>query len=325
MKSYPNGRYEINDLWLGSFDINYASDSSYLKDLSLPGKTETWLTSHAALERFENRDYAAVEAYSYKLVSYSLKEYHASEFEKRDYSKPYILPLITYEHIGEANSYGAYFKNTVSTASVYRERDETKTQRATMINSWNLPYTSPYGEKYRLIASVKSDLYYVDNYTNPDKEKFTGEVGRVFPQLGLEWKMPFVRATETSRHIVEPVIVAVAAPNGGNKIDKIPNEDSQNSELDDTNVLDIDRYAGYDRNDTGSRISYGINWSSYGTVMGRTQAFIAQSYKFSNKEGFAPSDDENWRFSDYVGRIYANPNQYLDMNYRSVLTKTIWK
>lgn len=101
---FANGRYEINDLWLGSFDINYASDSSYLKDLSLPGKTETWLTSHAALERFENRDYAAVEAYSYKLVSYSLKEYHASEFEKRDYSKPYILPLITYEHIGEANS-----------------------------------------------------------------------------------------------------------------------------------------------------------------------------------------------------------------------------
>ena len=187
---FANGRYEINDLWLGSFDINYASDSSYLKDLSLPGKTETWLTSHAALERFENRDYAAVEAYSYKLVSYSLKEYHASEFEKRDYSKPYILPLITYEHIGEANNYGAYFKNTVSTASVYRERDETKTQRATMINSWNLPYTSPYGEKYKFVASVKSDVYYIDKYVNDYDNSYTGAVGRVFPQAGLEWPYP---------------------------------------------------------------------------------------------------------------------------------------
>lgn len=239
----------------------------------------------------------------------------SQEFQRRKYDKPYAIPLITYENISEPGSHGAYFKNTFDFASVMRDQD-VSSQRLSMINSWNLPYTSPYGEKYRLVASIKSDLYYVDNYTNPDKEKFTGEVGRVFPQLGLEWKMPFVRATETSRHIVEPVIVAVAAPNGGNKIDKIPNEDSQNSELDDTNVLDIDRYAGYDRNDTGSRISYGINWSSYGTVMGRTQAFIAQSYKFSNKEGFAPSDDENWRFSDYVGRIYANPNQYLDMNYR---------
>ena len=197
-----------------------------------------------------------------------------------------------------------------------REQD-VSSQRMTMINSWNLPYTSPYGEKYRLVASVKSDAYYIDNYTNPDNEKFTGEVGRVFPQLGLEWKMPFVKATDTSRHIIEPVVVAVAAPNGGNKIDKIPNEDSQNSDLDDTNVLDIDRYAGYDRNDTGSRISYGLNWSSYGTIMGRTQAFIAQSYNFSNDhDEFGANNDENSHFSDYVGRIYANPNDYLDMNYR---------
>ncbi len=102
--------------------------------------------------------------------------------------------------------------------------------------------------------------------------------------------MPFVRATDTSRHIVEPVVVAVAAPKAGNKINKIPNEDSQYAELDDTNVLDIDRYAGYDRNDTGiAASSYGINWNSYGTVIGRTQAFIAQSYKFSEDESFAPA------------------------------------
>lgn len=31
---------------------------------------------------------------------------------------------------------------------------------------------------------------------------------------------------------------------------KIPNEDSQDVELDDTNILDLDRYAGYDRNDS---------------------------------------------------------------------------
>ena len=150
--------------------------------MSLPGKTETWLTSRIAFERFENRDYAAIEAYSYKLVSYSLREYHESEYEEREYGKPYILPLITYENISDTNRYGAYFKNTISTASVYREHDETTTQRATMINSWNLPYTSPYGEKYKFVASVKSDLYYVENYLNEDDDSYTGAVGRIFPQ-----------------------------------------------------------------------------------------------------------------------------------------------
>ncbi len=313
---YVKGRYELNDYWVSDIDLNYVSDSMYLKDLSLPKKEDAWLTSSAKLQGFDNRNYASIEAYYYKLISYDLQMLNAQEFKRRKYDKPYALPLITYENVSEPGQYGAYFKNTFDFASVMREED-VSSQRMTMINSWNLPYTSPYGEKYRLVASVKSDAYYIDNYTNPDNEKFTGETGRIFPQLGLEWKMPFVKATDTSRHIIEPVVVAVAAPNGGNKVDKIPNEDSQNSDLDDINVLDIDRYAGYDRNDTGSRVSYGLNWSSYGTIMGRTQAFIAQSYNFSNDhDEFGADDDENSHFSDYVGRIYANPNKYLDMNYR---------
>lgn len=313
---YVNARYELNDYWVSDLDLNYVSDSMYLKDLSLPKKEDAWLTSSAKLQGFDNRNYASIEAYYYKLISYDLQMLNAQEFRRRKYDKPYALPLITYENISEPGQYGAYFKNTFDFASIYREQD-VSSQRMTMINSWNLPYTSPYGEKYRLVASLKSDAYYIDNYTNPDNEKFTGDVGRVFPQLGLEWKMPFVKATDTSRHIIEPVVVAVAAPNGGNKTDKIPNEDSQNSDLDDINVLDIDRYAGYDRNDTGSRVSYGLNWSSYGTIMGRTQAFIAQSYNFDNeKNEFGANDDESSHFSDYVGRIYANPNKYLDMNYR---------
>ena len=315
------GRYEINDLWLARMDINYASDGAYLKDLSLPGRTDTWLTSSVAFERFEGRNYAAIEGYSYKLVSYSLRRSNIEAFKQREYSKPYILPLATYENISDADSIGGYFKNTLNMASIYRERDETQTQRATMINSWNLPYTSPFGEKYRFTASVKSDLYYVDDYYNSRQQNYTGAVGRIFPQAGLEWRLPFVKATESTRQILEPTIVAVAAPNGGNKVEKIPNEDSLNAQLDDTNILDLDRYAGYDRNDTGSRVSYGLNWSAYGNIIGRTSSFFGQSYYINNNESYTKSLGEDSHFSDYVGRIFAAPNSYLDFNYRFRLDK----
>ena len=101
-------------------------------------------------------------------------------------------------------------------------------------------------------------------------------------------------------------------------MDKIPNEDSEDVYFDDTNVLDLDRYAGYDRNDTGSRISYGLRWSSYGDKIGRTSAFIAQSFEKSKNSSFVESLDSNTNshFSDFVGRINAQPNQYLDLNYR---------
>lgn len=307
---FAYGRYEVNDYWVADTDINYASDNAYLKDLSLPKKDDTWLTSRASLQGFDNRNYAALEAYYYKILSYDL----------RYANRPMVLPTFSYENISDPNRYGAYNKNSFSMASVYHE-DDNSSQRATMINSWNLPYTSPYGEKYKLVASLKSDLYYVDNYLNPENEIYDGTVGRIFPQVGLEWRLPFIRATEDSRQILEPIIVAAVAPNQSNKADKIPNEDSQDVELNDTNILNLDRYSGYDRNDTGSRISYGVNWSSYGNILGRTSALLAQSYEFSKNESFADADGQSGSFTDYVGRVYASPNEYLDFNYRFKLDK----
>lgn len=307
---FLEGRYELNDYWVSNLDINYTSDRTYLKDLSLPKKDDSWLVSSLKFQGFDNRNYSSLEGYYYQYISNALREV----------DKPYVVPFFSYENYGEVGKYGAYNKNTFSASSIMRE-EESNAQRFSMINSWNLPYTSPYGEKYKLVASVKTDLYNVDDYTNDYGEKFDGGVARIFPQLGMEWRLPFVRATETSRHILEPVIVAVAAPNGGDKRNKIPNDDSQDVDFDDTNVLDIDRYAGYDRNDTGSRVSYGLNWSAYGNNTGRTSAFLAQSYHFKKDEGFSGDDDQRDNFSDYVGRINASPSEYLDLNYRFKLDK----
>ena len=307
---FAYGRYEINDYWVADTDINYASDNSYLKDLNLPKDDDTWLTSRARLQGFDNRNYASLEAYYYKILSYDL----------RYANRPMVLPLFNYENYGNPDRYGAYAKTNISFASVTHEEDNSS-HRATMINSWNLPYTSPFGEKYKLVASLKSDFYYVDNYVYEDNKPFTGTAARIFPQVGLEWRLPFIRATEDSRQIIEPIVVAAFAPNQSNKPEKIPNEDSQDVELNDTNILNLDRYSGYDRNDTGSRISYGLNWSSYGNILGRTSVLLAQSYEFSKDESFAAADDQQGSFTDYVGRIYASPNEYFDLNYRFKLDK----
>lgn len=307
---FAYGRYEINDYWVADTDINYASDNAYLKDLSLPKNDDTWLTSRARLQGFDNRNYASLEAYYYKILSYNL----------RYANRPIVMPLFTYENISEPTRFGAYNKNTFSMASVHHD-DGNSSDRMTMINSWNLPYTSPYGEKYKLVASLKSDLYYINDYKFENNPTYDGTVGRVFPQVGLEWRLPFIRASENSRQILEPIIVAALAPNQSNKADKIPNEDSQDVELNDTNILNLDRYSGYDRNDTGSRVSYGFNWSSYGDILGSTSMLLAQSYEFEKDESFANADGQKNKFTDYVGRIYAAPNQYINMNYRFKLDK----
>lgn len=315
-----DARYEVNDYWVAHLDVNHASDVFYLKDMNLSGQDDAWLVSKLALERFEGRDYATIEGYYYELTSYNLKASNDAEYRNRVKNMPTVVPFMEYEHLSDANKYGAYMKTNISSASVYRSNDE-ESQRLSMINSWELPYTSDYGEQYRFVASLKSDMYYVNDYAYVPNHNYDGTVGRVFPQLGMEWRLPFVRATENTRQILEPVVVAVLAPDNDNDIEKIPNSDSVDAAFDDTNILSLDRYAGYDRNDDGSRISYGLNWSSYGDIWGRTSAFIAQSYQFSDESSFMRAVNDDDRFSDYVGRVYAAPNKYLDLNYRYRLDK----
>lgn len=313
---FLKGRYEINDYWVSHLDLNYTSDVFYLKDMGFEGEDEAWLTSKLSFERFEGRDYAAIEGYYYRLNSLNLKRL----YDRADRKMPLIAPYMEYEHISDPDKYGSYFKTNLSEASVYSEDNE-ESHRATMINSWELPYISNYGEQYKFVASLKSDLYYIDDYKYKPNSTFDGNLARVFPQVGVEWRLPFVRATDDTRQIVEPVVVAAFAPDQENHKYKIPDEDSADIEFDDANILSLDRYAGYDRNDTGSRVSYGFNWNSYGNIMGHTSAFIAQTYRISSDSTFMEAMDENDRISDYVGRVYASPAKYLDLNYRFRLDK----
>lgn len=317
---FLDARYEINDYWVSHLDLNYASDLFYLKDMSLEGQDDAWLTSKIAFERFEGRDYATIEGYYYKLTSYNLKARNGKEYNDRMKDLPLVAPFVEYEHISDPNKYGAYFKTNISGASVYRDNDE-QSHRVSMINSWELPYTSNYGEQYKFVASLKSDFYNIEDYAYLDNQLYDGNKARVFPQVGVEWRLPFVRATENTRQILEPVVVAAFAPEQHKDIEKIPNADSADAEFDDANILSLDRYAGYDRNDNGSRVSYGLNWSSYGDIMGHTSAFIAQTYQLSDESTFMDAINEEDKFSDYVGRVYATPNRYLDLNYRFRLDK----
>ena len=319
---FADGRTDINDDWLFTYNLKYVSDYVYLKDMDLSYQDDAWLTSEAKFERFSGRDYTSIEAYYYKILSYNLHQSNVRQFNALDKHKPIVAPLIEAEFYSDPLQWGSYLKNDFSTASVYHQNGS-QTQRVTSINAWELPLTTAFGDKYRFVTSLKSDVYYVNRYQYSDPQSYTGTTARFFPQAGVEWHLPFVRATSTSRQIVEPVIVGVVSPEGGNKVEKIPNEDSEDVYLDDTNVLDLDRYAGYDRNDTGSRISYGLRWNSYGNFFGRTSAFIAQSFERNRNASFIQGLDNQdaTHFSDLVGRINATPNKYLDLNYRFRLDK----
>src|SRR3546814_3316515 len=80
--------------------------------------------------------------------------------------------------------------------------------------------------------------------------------------------------------VIEPTVQAVVAPNGSNP-GEIPNEDSLDFEFDDTNLFKLNRFAGRDRVDSGTRIDYGLEWTGVLESGGSAGAFIGQSYRFT--------------------------------------------
>jgi LPS-assembly protein len=197
-----------------------------------------------------------------------------------------------------------------------------ESNRLTMHGGWKLPYIGPLGDVYTLTAGVQADGYWTDGVdptsdlvdpANPQDGEFAG---RVFPQLALEWRYPFVQSMGQIQQTLEPTVQLIAAPNGKNPGD-IPNEDSLDLEFDDTNLFRLNRFTGYDRVDSGSRVAYGLNWSARHANGGMVTAFLGQSYRPSDNAGlFSPSSGLAESLSDYVGRLEFGFQDYFHALYR---------
>ena len=150
----------------------------------------------------------------------------------------------------------------------------------------------------------------LDVESNIDNMEF-----RIIPQFGVNWRYPFVRARIGHVQIIEPIINFVLGPDSQNS-SKIANEDSQAFEFDDTNIFDLNRYAGTDRITGGSRIDFGIRTSMTNNGFQQSELLVAQSYRFAGGSSFSESSGLEHKKSDYVGRFTYVPNDSFSVNYR---------
>src|SRR3546814_14073960 len=118
------------------------------------------------------------------------------------------------------------------------------------------------------------------------------------------------------QQVIEPTVQAVVAPNGSNP-GEIPNEDSLDFEFDDTNLFKLNRFAGRDRVDSGTRIDYGLEWTGVLESGGSAGAFIGQSYSFTaNHDVFAEGPGREAKLAHLVSRDQARPPRGPHLRYR---------
>ncbi len=299
-----NIEFHPNENWRIGLDIDRASDDTYLRRYGFTA--DSTLTTRAFAESFRGRDYLSANAYTFQSLDGAVDE--ATE--------PFVLPLLDFNHVGKPGFLGG--RTTFDANMLVLERGEgTNVRRLSVRPGWELPFFDPLGSAYNLSFKLLLDGYHVDEVTRGNEEDdFNGFVGRAVPQAKFDWRYPLVRTRGTVDQVLEPIASIIYSPNGGNS-NKIPNEDSQELELDDTNLFSANRFSGIDRVEGGLRAGYGFKWGLYGRSGGSTSLLVGQTYRFKDDDTFGAGTGLNSNQSNYVARVHIRPNSYLDAIYRT--------
>lgn len=297
--------WDISDVWRFKTNIDYASDDTYLRRYDLRDDYAPWLTSDAGFEALTS------DVYFYAGGAY----YRNMRANVNDDTVPRAFPLMTFAQNTDAD-FGGYWSVGASSAVLTRKIGD-DSSRLSLEGGYHLPGIADWGAAYSFDATALVNGYKVKDYIyvkDGRRRTFDGDVASFHPQASLKVSYPFVSVGERVTQILEPVVMGVVAPNT-QPSDKIPNEDSNDLDFDDTNLFSEKRFVGYDRYEAGSRVNYGIQWSAYGKNGGHVSALIGQSYRFSNREEFPVDSGLYDRTSDLVGRIALYPNSFLNLSY----------
>jgi LPS-assembly protein len=305
-----DGLFDINDDWRAGFNFKVASDKQYLKRWHLGSRDI--LTDKLYAEGFFGRSYAEARAYGFQTTKLNTEQDEL----------PIIAPMLDYKFVSEPGVAGGYWGLDANFMNLQRIEGR-EVVRVAADPYWTLPYTSSFGDVYRLTLEAPMTMHSVKGVDpdsddrNPTEDTFSGTEFRILPKASFDWSYPFISPSPTFTQVLEPVFQVVGAPDSGNT-GKIPNEDSRAFELDDTNLLLPDRFPGLDRMDTGSRVSYGTQWSAFLPNDRYVNAFLGQSFQLSHDDndefrtGTGIEDD----LTDAVGRLQFRPTDNVDLSYR---------
>jgi LPS-assembly protein len=310
---FGEARYDIDEHWRAGLDLERATGRTYLRRYNFDSKRT--LTSQVYGESFPNsRDY-----FSGRAIAFQTQDVDTDQNEV-----PYVAPWFSYAHVSEQDRLGGRTQVQMDMAALTREKG-TDTRRLSARAQWQRPFVGPLGDLVTVSGALWGDGYNVDDLerTNGGSE-YSGFSGRLFPQAGAQWRLPLIRDGESVQQVVEPIAEVILAPNYGNP-SRIPNEDSRDFELQDTNLFGFDRLPGIDRVDEGPRVNYGLNYTLYRPGGSRASAFIGQSYRFFDDNTFGKGTGLETNISDIVGAFDLAPAPWVDLIYRNRLDNTSLK
>lgn len=308
---FGKGGWDINEHWRARADIQIASDEQYLRQYGY--SDEDVLESRIYAERFEDRNYAIIEGMAFQDIR--------AGAAKTD--QPNILPYAALSMMGDPNGLlGGRWAWDSSLLSLSRDGNGQDEWRASTRASWARQDIMPVGLVFDSEVGARADFYattdrveHALNPAEPDDE----QEARFFPNAQITASYPLKNNFKLFQFRVAPVASVYLSPDIDNSTD-IPNEDSQDVQIDAANLLDGNRFPGLDRIEDKSHVAYGLKTGLYTYEGGYLDTFIGQSYNFDDDGNPFPNGSGlESQSSDYVGSVNASfdgGRQYLSYRFQ---------
>lgn len=299
---FGNARFNMGEDWRGGLQIQRATDKTYLRFYDIDASS--FLTSKAWVETFNRRSYGSIFAYGFQEMRSTAAQRNA----------PYVLPVASYNYVGEQTSFGGHFVADAGMRYLFRD-DGSDSSRLMMRVGYDFSHITRDGHVFNVLATVRADWYDVSRAVDPDNpaNRFSGNVFRVFPQISADWRYPVMRrAGERSYITFEPIVGFVAAPTMGRQW-KIPNEDAIDQVFDETNLFSPNRSTGDDRLEGGQRVNYGFKVGLNDSGGGSSWVFLGQSFRFQRDPSFPAGSGLRSGLSDPIAALSINPGRYWDI------------
>ena len=298
------GRLQHDSRWRSVFSVRLTTDDTFNRRYGL-GFDDT-LRSSYALERITDESWLSISAWYFQGL-------RATD---RPGESPLVLPIIDYDWRPDWDVAGGKVRLGANSMLLTRS-DGQDLFRVIGWSRWDRSLTTTLGQRVAFTGLVRGDVYDVRNAalaTFPDYAGRDGWRTRGVALAAVDISWPFAGPALGGDQTISPRVQLVAAPRIANS--GFANEDSRAFELEDISLFDLNRTPGLDRIESGSRVTYGVEYA-LDRPGWQLRAEIGQSLRLDGDGSeFAAGTGFRGRLSDVVGRTSLKIGRLVELTHR---------
>lgn len=304
-----SGGMQLTPEWSINGSIRAVSDRTFLRRYDI--NRDDRLRSTLGVQRIGENSYFSVAGWAVQTLRLGDSQGQT----------PIALPVIDYRLRMTDPLLGGRIQLQANSLAITRTHGQ-DTQRAFGAFEWNLRQLTGMGQEVTFTTYLRGDIYHSSDTLLNDVARYAGDLGwqaRGIAAAAVDVRWPFMGEAFGGVQRIAPRVQIVAAPRLANL--SVPNEDARAIDLEDSNLFALNRFAGYDRFEDSTRITYGLEYS-LSLPDFSLESIVGQSYRLNNRESILPDGTGlSDRMSDVVGRTTVRYKDFVSLIHRFRLDK----